>query len=396
MSSSIVVLSIFLALSLLLAVILYIFSQLLLHYDDKIHRSREGKDLLYSYLITASLASTWYSISIFFTMYNKLLMQLWWNGAYDYPLFNTSIHMLFKVIATRIYKNLPSNRKIIIDTSPIKLLFGIGICTALDVALSNESVTTLSIPLYTTLKASSLCFTFLWGVMIGVENFKYETFLAVLLISGGLIIAVFGADQFDTLGAILCLLASSAAGLRWALLQLLIESSHKDIQENVIISLYQFAPYTLFIIPFAIGIEGENIITSKFNKFQIAIIFSIIGGFISFCLILVEMELVKKTSSVTMAVFGQMKEIAQISLSMFVFNDNLSIRSTIGIILSITAAFYYRKLKINENEHITTFTILKDEDFDIHLDDYYDSDEIEDDDDNYIGNSRIKMIKISK
>jgi solute carrier family 35 protein C2 len=396
MSSSIFVLSVFLVLSLLLAIILYIFSQLLLQYDDKIHRSREGKDLLYSYLITASLAATWYSISIFFTMYNKLLMQMWWDGAYDFPLFNTSIHMIFKVVATRIYKNLPSNKNIIIDASPIKLLFGIGICTAIDVALSNESVTTLSIPLYTTLKASSLCFTFLWGIMIGVENFKYETFLAVLLISGGLMIAVFGADQFDALGAILCLLASSAAGLRWALLQLLIQSSHKEIKENVIISLYQFAPFTLCIIPFAIGIEGESIMSSKFNCFQIAIIFSIIGGFISFCLIVVEMELVKKTSSVTMAVFGQMKEVAQISLSMFVFNDNLTIRSTIGIILSIAAAFYYRKLKINENVHITTFTILKDEDFDIHLDDYYDSDEV--DDNEFIGNSssNIKMLTISK
>ena len=119
---------------------------------DKVHRL----------LAIASVASIWFCISILFTLYNKILMQYLFGGQFDYPILNTSIHMIIKFLISRLYffiftVNCPN-----INDIPRGLLLWIGMCTAADVALSNIAVVHLSISLYTTIKASVLIFCYLW------------------------------------------------------------------------------------------------------------------------------------------------------------------------------------------------------------------------------------------
>ena len=119
-------------------------------------------DKIHKLLSIASVASLWFCISILFTLYNKILMQYLFNGQFDYPVLNTTIHMIIKFLISRLYFFIYSVNCPNISDIPRGLLLWIGICTAADVALSNIAVLHLSISLYTTIKASVLIFCYLW------------------------------------------------------------------------------------------------------------------------------------------------------------------------------------------------------------------------------------------
>ena len=103
-----------------------------------------------------------FSISILFTLYNKILMQYLFDGQYDFAILNTTIHMIVKFIISRLYFCCNPFSCPNMNDIPRLLLLMIGICTAADIALSNIAVLHLSISLYTTIKASTLVFTYFW------------------------------------------------------------------------------------------------------------------------------------------------------------------------------------------------------------------------------------------
>ena len=167
-SPSFYMLSLFLLIAVVLVLLINIVSMIIKRrltlISDKDTDDFVELEKLHKLLAIASVASMWFCISILFTLYNKILMQYLFDGQFDFPILNTSIHMMIKFIISRLYffiftANCPN-----INDIPRGLLLCIGVCTAADVALSNIAVLHLSISLYTTIKASVLIFCYLWYV----------------------------------------------------------------------------------------------------------------------------------------------------------------------------------------------------------------------------------------
>ena len=321
-------------------------------------------------LLILFLIFTWYSISIGFTLFNKWLINDF-NGGFKFPFIITTIHMLMKLIISRIIfhqcvsqelkstynKTLLTNNKNTnnsnitlnnnssvsisdgkpIATTPLRLfliVFTIGLCTSLDVALSNESFLYINVTLYTTLKATSIIFTFFWAIVFKIEQFRLRIFIAIFGIFIGVGIAVFATSQYSVIGIFLALSASMIGGLRWTLLQFLILADPSSAS-NAYVALYRFSPYAfLSILPFAFIFDGYSFIHSIFFEYFSLLIatFSIIflSGFLAFFLIITEVQLVQLTSSLALSVAGNIKEVIQIALSMMVYSDEVNIRSITG------------------------------------------------------------------
>ncbi len=71
-----------------------------------------------------------------------------------------------------------------------------------------------------------------------------------------------------------------------------------------------------------------------------------VGGLLSFLLIILEVQLVQLTSSLTLSVIGQVKEVLQIVLSLMIFHDHVTVRAVLGIVVSLLAAQYYQYLQL--------------------------------------------------
>lgn len=346
------VLLVFFSISSSLSAVLYILRWLLKTYGSRIRRGQKSKDTLAEILLVGSLTFAWYAVSITFTIYNKWLMGTY-DGGFRFPLINTTIHMFIKLGISRIWY-MGSKEKIEpVSTNILWCVVAlIGICTAGDVAMSNESLVFISVSLYTILKTTVLVSTYVWGTILGLEAFRFKTLFVVLLISGGVCLAVFSTVNFSYLGVVLCIGASCLGGLRWALLQHLMTADNQSYK-NIFVALYRFSPYSAFsILPLSSVLEGPKLVADSRFTHETTILevfsLSLLGGIISFVLIVVEVKLVRVTSSLTMGVLGQVKEVTQIALSMLIYKDKISLRGALGIVVSLVAAQYYTQLKVAE------------------------------------------------
>ena len=279
------------------------------------------------YLELAACVSLWYSISISFTLFNKYFSTIWFGG-FHFIIFTTFVHMTIKLLLSQLWGCLT---QVLLTPIPWKL-FGllvipIGITTALDIMLSNLSLQTITVTNYTLLKSSVLIWTFFWAVVIGANTFSWRTLLSILVISLGLTLAVLQPTRIEVLGTLLVLGASAAAGMRWALLQLLILKD--PLSRNLFGSIYRFSPASvLTVLPLAVFFDleplSESIFVQDGHLFLLAMGLMIVSGVLAFGLIVVEVKLVQLTDSVTLSVLGQAKELVQITLAGLVFGDALS------------------------------------------------------------------------
>jgi hypothetical protein len=279
-----------------------------------------------------------------------------WEGGFNYPIFITAVHMIMKFVISRIWSWSPSVDKI--DPLPwstfFVVAFPIGALTAMDIVLGNSAILFLPLTTVTTIKGSSLIFTFFWGVVLGIEDFRCQLLVAVSGITLGLGIAITNSFSMSFIGFAFAFGAALASGLRWALMQLLVL---RDIHsKSVMVTLYRFSPASVFsILPLVFLLEADKLsksryLTTKKHLFQDACVLCLFGGCIACLLIIVEVKLVRLTSSLTMSVFGQVKEMIQILFAMILFKENLTAKGAIGIGVSIISSFYYRYVMINTKD----------------------------------------------
>ena len=169
-----------------LALIVYAAFLLLQRYADLIPRSDQSKVVVLALLLATSLTFQWYAISSTLVMFNKWFMTRWRAGGFGFPLLTTCIHMLVKLCVTRIWLCFSSST----EPTPtddwctyLTLVVPIGVCTVVDIALSNQALIYIPVALYTTIKSSSLVFVFLFGVALGLETFRWPTFLCVMALA---------------------------------------------------------------------------------------------------------------------------------------------------------------------------------------------------------------------
>lgn len=339
-----------------LALIVYLMFLFLQRNSDRIQRSDQTKIVVLAILLATSLTFQWYAVSSTLVIFNKWFMTRWRGGGFGFPLLTTCIHMFVKLCVTRLWLFFSPSEPTPTDdwSTYLTLVIPIGICTVVDIALSNQSLIYIPVALYTTIKSSSLVFVFIFGVGLGLETFSWRTFLCVMALASGLGIAVLSATQISLMGVSLCLGAAVTGGLRWALVHYLVQSNRTS--NHVVAVLYKISPVALLsLLPVAVLVEGEAALHSPildgvdglYVPLQ-AFLLCLLGGSLATALIFSEITLLNATSALTFSVIGQVKEIIQIILAMIIFNENLTTRSILGISFSILSAAYYRRIKVQE------------------------------------------------
>merc|ERR1739848_453244 len=107
--------------------------------------------------------------------------------------------------------------------------------------------------------------------------------------------------------------------MRWLATQKLFDKS--DLSA-VLTILYMSPASTLSLSPFVLLVEQDEIAIlaepSVFAQYALLVLFP---GLLAFILLIVEVQLVKVTSSLTLSVFGVLKSVVMIIFSVLVFGD---------------------------------------------------------------------------
>ena len=267
---------------------------------------------------------------------------------------------MVKFTSTRIWRL--TNRSIPIPIVKwqhfLVVIVPIGVLTSLDIVFSNQSILYLPLSLCTAVKASSLVFTFLFGLLpcLKTHIFQWQTLGCIVAITIGLAVAIYctqpskvsDANRANNsnhsatkyaVGLLFAFGSAAAGGLRWVLLQKLVEedassphttncsgSNHgsqqqylalereKELQSSAMLALYRFTPISaIAIVPFAAGLELPQLLyqyseqerldgrTAADEMYAGAALLCISGGLFAVCLILVEVKLLQVTSSLTLS-----------------------------------------------------------------------------------------------
>ncbi|CAE7568139.1 SLC35C2 [Symbiodinium natans] len=297
---------------------------------------------IFGALPLSELLTGWYCVSITLVLLNKWVMKSW-RGGLDFPLFYTMSHMVLKGCFSLLYLALSCHPPGKQRRSVCCGVSFVGVMTALDVAASNMSFLFITVAFYTMLKSASLIFILVLGAVLRIEKCSAGIAATVVLISIGIFITSYGETDFDLRGFWLVLGSEVFAALRWLATQKTLQSSGLTAMQTVF---YMSPASSLTLAPFVWAREKEKLhVLAEPNAAGQYLLLVLLPGFLAFLLLLVEVQLVKATSSLTLAVFGNLKSIVTILFSIFVFGEKTTALQWSGLLLALAGMLIYARLK---------------------------------------------------
>lgn len=295
----------------------------------------------------------WYGVSVSMIMANRWLFHDWNSTGFQFPIVTTMIHMWLKVIVSRVVlywcrcQGMP--RPTTLGWSVFwKVVVIIGLATSGDIVLSNLSFTYATVTFYTIVKSGSLMWILIWALVFRFEKLSIQILGVVTVISSGLFLASYGQTDFSMAGLIMILGASCFSGLRWALVQVL--QAVEPSCSNPMVVIYHIAPPSAVVmVPMAVleVIRKGDIASSRITTTAVVEVAVVIAGagLFSFMLIFAEVKLLTMSSSLTMGVFGTLKEVVQIAMAVAIFDDRITWYKISGLALATLGSVAYKMAK---------------------------------------------------
>eukprot|EP00871_Galdieria_phlegrea_P004386 jgi/Galph1/4949/GphlegSOOS_G3620.1 len=242
-----------------------------------------------------------------------------------------------------------------------QLLFSflpISVGIACEIGLSNIALSFLSVALSTLLKGSAPLFVMFWGVFFHTEVFRLNLFFSILLTCLGLALTCVGNYSGNVVGMVLQLLAVAAGGFRWCLSQVLLQNHSDPSRVSALEMTLYTAPLTaLVLLPFVLVIEGKSLVlywieTETRTLMYMSFVLLLVSFFV-FLLLLIEYILVRRTSSLAMAVASVFKEGTTIVGGSIWFHDRISLINIFGFVLCQLGILWYIWSRVNYGNHLS-------------------------------------------
>eukprot|EP00531_Pseudo-nitzschia_arenysensis_P004943 CAMPEP_0116128126 /NCGR_PEP_ID=MMETSP0329-20121206/7196_1 /TAXON_ID=697910 /ORGANISM="Pseudo-nitzschia arenysensis, Strain B593" /LENGTH=261 /DNA_ID=CAMNT_0003622249 /DNA_START=588 /DNA_END=1373 /DNA_ORIENTATION=+ len=197
-------------------------------------------------------------------------------------------------------------------------------------------------------KSSTPIFVLFWAWLFKIERITWRLIAVIMVIAAGELMTVYGEDDgtFRFWGFILCLTASVLSGLRWTLVQTLLQKLDPPL-ESTIVTMKILAPSMFFSMLVLSGLieepwtkvaevkaQGDDLVT--------VIVLGVIGGSIAVAMILCEFWLILKASAIILMIGGVIKELTTISIGVMLFKDRLNLLNSIGVFIVFLGVISYK------------------------------------------------------
>ncbi|THH05351.1 hypothetical protein EW145_g4859 [Phellinidium pouzarii] len=294
-------------------------------------------------IINLLFIATWFIIAIILSVYNKWMFSPERYG-FTWPLFVTTLHMFAQFVLAALVRNVwPS--KFRPPHKPSRKDYGrkvipTAVATGLDIGLSNWSLKIITLSFYTMCKSSSLIFVLFFAFFFRLEKFSYRLVGVIFLIFIGVFMMVQTDTTFSVIGFVLVTSASALGGLRWSLTHLLLKNKEMGM-DNPAATIYWLAPVmgvSLGLISFVLE-DWSSLFASKFfdsvHHVLSTALFLVIPGTMAFCMVMTEYYIIQRAGVVPMSIAGIAKEVTQISVSAWLFGDELSPLNVVGVAVTV-------------------------------------------------------------
>ncbi|XP_023757194.1 probable sugar phosphate/phosphate translocator At3g11320 [Lactuca sativa] len=298
-----------------------------------------------SKLFTLGLVSAWYSSNIGVLLLNKYLLS---NYGFKYPIFLTMCHMsscaLLSYIAIAWMKIVPlqtiRSRVQFVKISALSLIF----CAS--VVSGNISLRYLPVSFNQAIGATTPFFTAVFAYLMTLKSEDWLTFITLIPVVTGVVIASGGEPSFNLFGFIMCVGATAARALKTVVQGILLTSEGEKLNSMNLL-LYMAPIAVILLLPATMYME-ENVvgITIALARQDFGIIWLLIfNSSLAYFVNLTNFLVTKHTSALTLQVLGNAKGAVAVVVSILIFRNPVSVTGMAGYTLTVLGVILYGEVK---------------------------------------------------
>ncbi|KAJ0101790.1 hypothetical protein Patl1_06520 [Pistacia atlantica] len=300
-----------------------------------------------SKFFTFGLVASWYSSNIGVLLLNKYLLS---NYGFKYPIFLTMCHMtacsLLSYIAIAWMKMVPMqtirSRLQFLKISALSFVFCIS------VVFGNVSLRFLPVSFNQAIGATTPFFTAVFAYLMTFKREAWLTYVTLIPVVTGVIIASGGEPSFHLFGFIMCIAATAARALK-SVLQGILLSSEGEKLNSMNLLLYMAPIAVVFLLPATLIMEKNVVgITLALARDDVKIICSeniLLEMMLSPDILLQERMHLVLISSVGFEVLGNAKGAVAVVVSILIFRNPVSVTGMLGYTLTVFGVILYSEAK---------------------------------------------------
>ncbi|XAR50870.1 hypothetical protein NMG60_11005323 [Bertholletia excelsa] len=295
--------------------------------------------------LTVGLVSAWYAANIGVLLLNKYLLS---NYGFKYPIFLTMCHMtactLLSYVAIVWMKLVPlqtvRSRMQFTKVATLSLVF----CAS--VVSGNISLRYLPVSFIQAVGATTPFFTAVFAYIMTVKREAWLTYMTLIPVVTGVVIASEGEPSFHLFGFIMCLGATAARALKTVLQGILLSSEGEKLNSMNLL-LYMAPVAALFLLPATLLMEKNVVaITIALARDDIKIIWYLLfNSTLAYFVNLTNFLVTKHTSALTLQVLGNAKGAVAVVVSILIFKNPVSVTGMLGYILTVIGVVLYSEAK---------------------------------------------------
>ncbi|KAM7491954.1 hypothetical protein LguiA_034875 [Lonicera macranthoides] len=294
---------------------------------------------------TIGLVTSWYSSNIGVLLLNKYLLS---NYGFKYPIFLTMCHMsacaLFSYIGIAWMKMVPMqtvrSRLQFMKISALSFIF----CAS--VVSGNISLRYLPVSFNQAIGATTPFFTAVFAYLMTLKREAWLTYVTLVPVVTGVIIASGGEPSFHLFGFIMCIGATAARALK-SVLQGILLSSEGEKLNSMNLLLYMAPIAVVLLLPATLYME-ENVvgILISLAKEDIRIVWYLLfNSSLAYFVNLTNFLVTKHTSALTLQVLGNAKGAVAVVVSILIFRNPVSVTGMLGYAVTVCGVILYSEAK---------------------------------------------------
>ncbi|ESR38231.1 hypothetical protein CICLE_v10029901mg [Citrus x clementina] len=299
----------------------------------------------YGSFFTLGLITIWYSSNIGVILLNKYLLS---SYGFKYPIFLTLCHMmacsLLSYVAVAWLKVAPmqhlKSRKQFFKISALGIIF------CLSVVGGNVSLKYLPVSFNQAVGATTPFFTAVLAYLMTLKREGWLTYVTLVPVVTGVIIASGGEPSFHLFGFIMCISATAARALKTVLQGILLSSEGEKLNSMNLL-MYMAPVAAIFLLPAALIMEKDVVgITIALARQDVEFLWYLMfNSSLAYFVNLTNFLVTKHTSALTLQVLGNAKGAVAVVVSILIFRNPVSVTGMAGYTLTVIGVILYNEAK---------------------------------------------------
>ncbi|XP_071911565.1 UDP-URONIC ACID TRANSPORTER 1-like [Coffea arabica] len=296
-------------------------------------------------LFITTLIILWYSSNIGVILLNKFLLS---NYHFAFPVFLTMCHMaacaLLSYVSIVFLKIVPFQR--IKSMSQFLRIATLSIVFCASVVGGNISLKYLPVSFNQAVGATTPFFTALFAYLMTLKREAWITYLCLVPVVGGVVIASGGEPMFHLFGFIMCIGATAARAFK-SVLQGILLSSEGEKLNSMNLLLYMSPIALVVLLPAAIIMEPNvlEVTVSLGIEHRYMTILLLLNSAMAYGANLCNFLVTKHTSALTLQVLGNAKGAVAVVISILIFRNPVTFTGLAGYTMTVMGVVAYGEAK---------------------------------------------------